>query len=152
MKALRYLAPNVVKTEDIKRPVCAEGEALIRVHAAGICGTDLAIFAGKHPRAKAPLVMGHEFAGEIVEIKSSQNDSTIAVSRHGYGFSPPDLRSLLGMQKRGQSRLPQPEINNMTQGEGADIVFECAGSSPAALQMCELVRSRYGECPVASLC
>jgi threonine dehydrogenase-like Zn-dependent dehydrogenase len=80
MKALRYLAPNVVKTEDIKRPVCAEGEALIRVHAAGICGTDLAIFAGKHPRAKAPLVMGHEFAGEIVEIKSSQNDSTIAVS------------------------------------------------------------------------
>ena len=62
---------------------------MIRVHAAGICGTDLAIFADKHPRAKAPLVMGHEFAGEIVEIKSSQNDSTIAVSRHGYGFSPP---------------------------------------------------------------
>ena len=29
MKALRYLAPNVVKTEDIEQPVCAAGEVLI---------------------------------------------------------------------------------------------------------------------------
>jgi (R,R)-butanediol dehydrogenase / meso-butanediol dehydrogenase / diacetyl reductase len=30
---------------------------------AGICGTDLNIYAGTHPRAKAPLIMGHEFSG-----------------------------------------------------------------------------------------
>ena len=68
MKALRYLRPQLVKTERMEQPVCAEGEALIRVHSAGICGTDMAIYAGKHPRAKAPLVMGHEFSGEVVEI------------------------------------------------------------------------------------
>lgn len=79
MKALRYLAPNVVETEDIERPVCAEGEALIRVHSAGICGTDLAIYSGKHPRAKAPLVMGHEFAGEIVSVHASEVKSDLAV-------------------------------------------------------------------------
>jgi threonine dehydrogenase-like Zn-dependent dehydrogenase len=33
-------------------------------------------------------------------------------------------------------------VNDMTHDEGADIVFECAGSGPAALQMCELVRPR----------
>ena len=33
-------------------------------------------------------------------------------------------------------------VTEMTQGEGADIVFECAGSAPAALQVCDLVRPR----------
>ena len=79
MKALRYLKPHVVKTENINEPVCDEDEALIRVHSAGICGTDMAIFADKHPRAKAPLVMGHEFAGEIIEIKSSHIRTKLAV-------------------------------------------------------------------------
>jgi 2-desacetyl-2-hydroxyethyl bacteriochlorophyllide A dehydrogenase len=79
MKALRYLAPYVVKTEDIDEPVCGNDEALIRVHSAGICGTDMAIYAGKHPRAKAPLVIGHEFAGEIVDIRSSEAGSHLSV-------------------------------------------------------------------------
>ena len=77
MKALRYLNPEVLKTEEIDTPVCADGEALVRVHAAGICGSDMAIFAGKHPRAKPPLVMGHEFSGEIAEIQAGRyRDST----------------------------------------------------------------------------
>jgi 2-desacetyl-2-hydroxyethyl bacteriochlorophyllide A dehydrogenase len=41
---------------------------LIKVAYAGICGSDLAIVAGKHPRATAPLVMGHEFAGTIAAL------------------------------------------------------------------------------------
>ena len=48
------------------RPL-AGGEVLIKVKAAGICGTDLHLIAGKYPGCKAPLVPGHEFAGDVVE-------------------------------------------------------------------------------------
>jgi threonine dehydrogenase-like Zn-dependent dehydrogenase len=72
MKAVIYIKPNVVEVIDTDIPELSDGEALIKVHRAGICGTDVAIAIGKHPRAKGPLVLGHEFAGEIVEIKSAK--------------------------------------------------------------------------------
>ena len=46
---------------------------LIKVAYAGICGTDIHIYHGKHPRAEGPLVMGHEFCGEIVNCPESSN-------------------------------------------------------------------------------
>jgi (R,R)-butanediol dehydrogenase/meso-butanediol dehydrogenase/diacetyl reductase len=254
MKALRYLNPHVLKTEEIDSPVCAAGEALVRVHAAGICGSDMAIFTGKHPRAKPPLVMGHEFAGEIVEIQSGGIETPLAVGdkvtaypllmcgecwacRNGFSHVCRNLK-LIGIDRDGgfaeyvsvpldlivkfpgrlsfdQGALIEPlavavhalemagkpdwqtavvvgcgpigllvglclryagieslllcdispqrvkraaglnfqainsaednlldRVTEMTDGEGADIVFECAGSAPAALQMCDLVRPR----------
>jgi len=56
--------------EIIERPVPkpGPGEVLIRVRAAGICGTDLHILSGHHPEARPPLVPGHEFAGEIAAV------------------------------------------------------------------------------------
>ncbi len=41
------------------------GWALVDVAFAGICGTDLHICAGEHPRAEAPLVLRHEFVGTL---------------------------------------------------------------------------------------
>ncbi|MCL1872936.1 MAG: L-threonine 3-dehydrogenase [Clostridiales bacterium] len=52
-------------------PACGDNEVLIKVRKAGICGTDLHIFkwdAWSQNRIKPPLVMGHEFVGEIVGI------------------------------------------------------------------------------------
>ena len=43
------------------------GEVLLEIKAAGICGTDFHILAGRHPEARPPLVVGHEFCGEIVD-------------------------------------------------------------------------------------
>jgi 2-desacetyl-2-hydroxyethyl bacteriochlorophyllide A dehydrogenase len=40
-------------------------EVLLHVKAAGVCGTDLKLYRGKNPRLKLPLILGHEFAGEI---------------------------------------------------------------------------------------
>ncbi len=68
MTAAVYQGVGKVTVESIPVPVLGPGEALIKVHYTGICGTDMDIYAGKHPRAKAPLVMGHEFSGDIVEI------------------------------------------------------------------------------------
>ena len=55
---------------DTPNPVPAEGEALIRVHLAGICSTDLELLRGYYPFTGIP---GHEFVGEVV---SSPTDST----------------------------------------------------------------------------
>lgn len=68
MTAALYQGVEQVTVEKIDIPVIGPGEALIKVHYAGICGTDMDIYKGKHPRAKAPLVMGHEFSGQIVDI------------------------------------------------------------------------------------
>jgi len=254
MKALRYLNPNVLKTEEIDPPECNQGEAVLRVHAAGICGTDMAILAGKHPRAEPPLVMGHEFAGEIVEMLPVDADSDLTVGdkvtaypllvcgncwacRSGFSHVCRDLK-LIGIDQDGafaeyvkvpldlllkvpdtltfdQGALIEPlavgvhaiamaqkpdwqtaivmgcgpiglivawclqytgietilvsdinshrlkraqklnlQVFNSTEGnlgdrvadltnaEGADILFECAGSDSSAMQMCDLVRPR----------
>ncbi|WP_042470814.1 zinc-dependent alcohol dehydrogenase [Bacillus ndiopicus] len=65
MKAIVYTAPNTVECREIEKPSVPEGYVLLKNAYAGICGTDLNIFAGTHPRAQAPLVLGHEFSATI---------------------------------------------------------------------------------------
>ena len=65
MKALVYLAPEKLELRDIKIPQIEQDEVLIRVRACGICGSDVFGYLGKTGRRIPPMVMGHEFAGEI---------------------------------------------------------------------------------------
>lgn len=67
MKAIVFNGTKSIAFQEKEMPVAQIGEVLIRVSHAGICGSDQTIFQGKHPRAKAPLVMGHEFSGYIME-------------------------------------------------------------------------------------
>ena len=66
MKAIVFEAPQTVSLREKERPEAPQGWAFIKTSHVGICGTDLNIYAGSHPRAQAPLVMGHEFSGTIV--------------------------------------------------------------------------------------
>ncbi|MBE7556950.1 MAG: alcohol dehydrogenase catalytic domain-containing protein [Anaerolineales bacterium] len=68
MKAVSYQGKDSIELVDKPVPEATGQQALIKVNYAGICGTDLAIVTGKHPRATAPLVMGHEFAGVIAAL------------------------------------------------------------------------------------
>ncbi|MGI6380181.1 MAG: zinc-dependent alcohol dehydrogenase [Anaerolineae bacterium] len=67
MRAARWMGTESVITEEVARPEAGTGEALVRVALGGICGTDLMIYLGKHPRAKAPLIMCHEFVGTLAD-------------------------------------------------------------------------------------
>jgi threonine dehydrogenase-like Zn-dependent dehydrogenase len=49
-------------------PAPGTGELKIRVEASGLCGTDLHIASGEYPFARPGVTIGHEFAGEVVEI------------------------------------------------------------------------------------
>ena len=70
MRAAVYHGIGDIRIEDLPLPNPGPGEALLRVGAAGICGTDLRIHQNGHHRIPpgTPRVLGHEFAGEIVEI------------------------------------------------------------------------------------
>lgn len=61
---------DINKIEVMERPIPkpGSGEVLLKIKAAGICGTDFHILSGRHPEARPPLVPGHEFAGEVVDI------------------------------------------------------------------------------------
>lgn len=75
MKAVRYYGPKDVRLEDIPKPEISTNEVLVRVRAAGLCGTDLEIYDGimfyyTSGLGRIPITPGHEWAGEVVEVGS----------------------------------------------------------------------------------
>lgn len=69
MKAAVLRAPKVLQLSDIATPEAAPGELVLRVRAAMVCGTDLRILTGRKTKGvRFPSVIGHEFAGEVVQV------------------------------------------------------------------------------------
>lgn len=72
MKALVKTEPRAgIELADVPDPQVGPGEALVRVLRTGICGTDLHIVGWDHwaqEHVRPPLVVGHEFVGEVVEV------------------------------------------------------------------------------------
>lgn len=65
MKAAVYYGPGDVRVEDLEAPRPGPGEVLLRLLACGICGSDLMDW---YIAPRAPLVLGHEPVGEVVEV------------------------------------------------------------------------------------
>jgi D-arabinose 1-dehydrogenase-like Zn-dependent alcohol dehydrogenase len=57
-------------------PDLKEGEALVRIEAAGVCGSDVHMWEGRDPRLRLPMIPGHEGAGEIVKSTEKKGMST----------------------------------------------------------------------------
>src|SRR4030042_3170250 len=69
MKAARVHEPGKIVIEEVPVPTLGEKEVLIKVHRAGICGTDVGVMHGYVP-AKLPVTVGHEFSGTIAKLGS----------------------------------------------------------------------------------
>jgi threonine 3-dehydrogenase len=97
MLALVKTAPGPgLELREVPRPQVGINDVLVRVHRTGICGTDLHIESWDPWAAKTivpPLVVGHEFVGEITEVGSNVSD-----------FSPGDLVSGEGHVVCGRCR------------------------------------------------
>jgi propanol-preferring alcohol dehydrogenase len=78
MRAAQIFEDLTLRVASVPEPVPAPGQVLVRVHAAGVCGTDLHILDGMIKPDPYPMILGHEAAG-VVE---SAGDGT--------GFSPGD--------------------------------------------------------------
>ncbi len=67
MNAALLHGPRDLRIERVADPTPAAGEVLVRVRAAGLCGTDYRIWSGDRP-VRYPLIMGHEFVGEVAAV------------------------------------------------------------------------------------
>ena len=72
MKAAIIYGPKDIRIEERSIPKPASDEVLIKIYACGVCGTDDALNKGEYP-ANYPVIIGHEFSGEVVEVGSKVN-------------------------------------------------------------------------------
>jgi len=67
MRQIVLQAPGQLVDRRVPSPARATGEALVRIHRVGVCGTDFHAFAGTQPIITYPRVLGHEIACEVIE-------------------------------------------------------------------------------------
>ncbi|SNS74221.1 L-iditol 2-dehydrogenase [Geodermatophilus pulveris] len=68
MKVLRFYAPEDLRLEDAPEPECGPDEVKLRVRNCSTCGTDVKILHNGHQNLSPPRIIGHEVAGEVVEV------------------------------------------------------------------------------------
>ena len=72
MKAVQIASPEQLKIVDVEKPVIDNrNNVLIRMTAAGICGSDVGIYHGTNAAATYPRIIGHEMVGRVAEIGAS---------------------------------------------------------------------------------
>lgn len=71
MKAIFINKPGEVEIREMERPHLKEGEALLKLHYGGICGSDLGSYRGTFAYFEYPRTPGHELSAEIVEIREN---------------------------------------------------------------------------------
>jgi len=63
--------PYSVELRELPSPAIGEDDVLLKVHAVGICGSDLHQYTGKHSwHVNYPVILGHEFAGQVAQVGS----------------------------------------------------------------------------------
>ncbi len=68
----QFNEPLIIRSFPI--PQLKEGQVLVKVVAAGVCGSDVHMWEGRDPRIQLPMIPGHEGVGEIVELKGTRRD------------------------------------------------------------------------------
>ena len=79
MKAIVQTGPEAVEVQERDRPEIGPDEVLVRVHSAGLCGSDAHAYKyeGGYEWIPFPRIMGHEYAGEVVEVGSAVEDLSV---------------------------------------------------------------------------
>jgi 2-desacetyl-2-hydroxyethyl bacteriochlorophyllide A dehydrogenase len=119
MKAIQISNPFELNVVHMEKPVCGEGEVLLRIRYVGFCGSDLNTWRGRNAMAKAGVIPGHEVGAEIVETgpgvpSSLQPGMTVTVdpytacgncaSCRNRRFNACEHNETLGVQRDGAMR------------------------------------------------
>lgn len=83
MKALVWESPRQMNIREVADPEPGPEDVVIKVAYSGICGSELGGYLGHNALRKPPLVMGHEFSGEIVAMgpQATQYNAGLAVGQ-----------------------------------------------------------------------
>ena len=74
MKALVYTGTQELVYREEQNPIEVDGESILKVHASGICGSDMHAYHGHDERRIPPLILGHEVSGEVQNGKYKGKD------------------------------------------------------------------------------
>ena len=120
MKAWMLHNANDIRFEQVEKPVINENEVLVKVRAAGICGSDISrVYRdGAHVM---PLIPGHEFAGEVVET-SSEKDKSLVGKRVGVFPLIPCMECPACKNKRYEMCHEYSYLGSRTDGGFAEYV------------------------------
>lgn len=66
----KFNQPLVLR--EFELPALQSGEVLIRMEAAGVCGSDVHMLRGEDPRTPLPIILGHEGVGRVLEVKGEK--------------------------------------------------------------------------------
>jgi L-gulonate 5-dehydrogenase len=72
MKAVRLKGPGEIFLADIPAASRGKDQILVKVRSAGICGSDIGAYKGVNPLVSYPRIIGHEIAGEVVEVPDDE--------------------------------------------------------------------------------
>jgi len=67
MHALRFYEPGRVAVVDVPDPHAGPGEVVVKLHATGLCNSDVRVYLGEK-KAAAGVIPGHELSGEVAEV------------------------------------------------------------------------------------
>ena len=99
--------------QDRELPQAGPGQVLVRIHACGICGTDLWLAHGTLKFREFPLVLGHEGVGEVVAVGEGVTERQVGDPGHGRGQHPsghPHVADLYACSHRTLSAPSTPLV------------------------------------------
>lgn len=156
MPALVWAGGQNVEVRRVAPPVVTEGCVVVDVAYTGLCGTDLHICAGEHPRARPGLVIGHEIAGTVhadaeglaagtkVVVNPLLDCGTCSSCLRGQPHGCADLR-LLGIDVQGgaTSQVLVPATSLVAADAGSDL-RQLALAEPLAVAVRAVARAAVG--------
>jgi len=125
-----YGAPLVADERDI--PVPGQGEALVRVAACGVCGTDLKGYKGVVTTIKPPRVLGHEVAGEVVSVGTDVASTLVGQRACIYLYRGCGVCTYCRTDRENMCINPGPRIGFERDGGFADYLL-CAADNLIAI-------------------
>ncbi len=166
MQAARIHEDLTLRLDDVDTPQPGRGEVLVRIHAAGVCGTDLHILDGMIKPDPYPMILGHEAAGVVESVgegvKLSSGDRVAIYNKIFCGHCEQCLKGRqnicdeepdqLGFNRDGGDAdyVVVPEKNAISVPEGVDLataaVLTCAGMT--AMHATGLSALRIGDTAV----
>ena len=103
MKAVQIVKPNDLRIIDMDKPtIDAKNNVLVKIKAAGICGSDVGIYHGTNAAATYPRVIGHEIVGVVEEVGGNAKKIKVAedvdfnkIARMASGASGAELANIV---------------------------------------------------------
>jgi propanol-preferring alcohol dehydrogenase len=145
MRAMQLRSPrSLLEMADLDMPRVGPGQLLVKVHACGVCRTDLHVVDRDLPNAKSPIVPGHEVVGTVAQIGGG-----VAGFREGDRVGIPWLGFTCG--KCRYCRTGRENLCDGARFTGYDIDGGYADYTVADSRYCFLLPAPYSDLEAAPL-